>query len=65
MIDDRNALIELIEKGADNDLVREMLAFSAERLMEAEVVARIGAAHDTRGSGRLCFPTDRSARSRS
>ncbi len=29
------ALIELIEKGADSDLVREMLAFAAERMMEA------------------------------
>ena len=40
MTDDRMALIELIEKGADTDLVREMLAFAAERLMEAEVDVR-------------------------
>jgi putative transposase len=33
MTDDRMALIELIEKGADGDLVREMLAFAADRLM--------------------------------
>jgi transposase-like protein len=37
------ALIELIEKGADADLIREMLAFAAERLMELEVEARTGA----------------------
>ena len=37
MTDDRMALIELIEKDADTDLVREMLSFAAERLMEAEV----------------------------
>jgi putative transposase len=34
MTDDRMALIELIEKGADGDLVRDMLAFAAERIME-------------------------------
>ena len=34
MTTDRMALIELVEKGADADLVREMLAFAAERMME-------------------------------
>ena len=53
MTDDRMALIELIEKGADSDLVREMLSFAADRLMEAEVEARTGAAHGTRDPGRL------------
>src|SRR6478672_5044070 len=53
MTDDRMALIELIEKGADTDLVREMLAFAAERLMEAEVEAHTGAAHGSRDPGRL------------
>jgi len=43
MTDDRMALIELIEKGADGDLVRELLAFAAERMMELEVEARTGA----------------------
>ncbi len=38
------ALIELIEKDADADLVRAMLAFAAERLMELEVQALTGAA---------------------
>jgi hypothetical protein len=37
MTDERMALIELIEKGADADLVRDMLAFAAERLMSLEV----------------------------
>jgi putative transposase len=37
MTDDRMALIELIEKGADGDLVRELLGFAAERMMELEV----------------------------
>jgi putative transposase len=52
MTDDRVALLELIEKGADADLVREMLGFAAERLMEAEVRARTGAAHGARDPGR-------------
>jgi len=37
MTEERMALIELVEKQADGDLVREMLAFAAERIMEAEV----------------------------
>jgi len=48
MTDDRMVLIELIEKSADIDLVREMLSFAAERLMDAEVEARTGAAHGVR-----------------
>jgi putative transposase len=52
MTDDRMTLIELVEKSADSDLVRAMLAFAAERLMEAEVEARTGAAHGTRDPGR-------------
>src|ERR1700760_325545 len=48
MTTDRMALIELVEKGADTDLVREMLAFAAERMMEAEVEGLTGAAHGAR-----------------
>ena len=40
MTDDRMTLMELVEKQADGDLVREMLAFAAERIMEAEVETR-------------------------
>jgi len=42
MTDDRMTLIELVEKEADGDLVREMLAFAGERLMEMEVDAVTG-----------------------
>ncbi|MFC3429066.1 MULTISPECIES: IS256 family transposase [Sphingobium] len=53
MTTDRMALIELVEKGADADLVREMLAFAAERMMETEVQALTGAPHGARDpSGR-------------
>jgi putative transposase len=48
MTDDRMALIELVEKDADADLVREMLAFAAARLMEAEVEGVTGAARGAR-----------------
>ena len=48
MTDDRMALIGLVEQRADGDLVREMLAVAAERIMEAEVEVRTGAAKGTR-----------------
>lgn len=43
MTDERMALLELVEKAADSDLVREMLAFAAERIMEMEVESVAGA----------------------
>src|ERR671913_1450498 len=48
MTDEKMALLELVEKGADADLVRDMLAFAAERIMEAEVEAAAGAAKGAR-----------------
>ena len=48
MTEERMALIELVEKQADGHLVREMLAFAAERIMEAEIEARTGAAKGAR-----------------
>jgi transposase-like protein len=53
MTNDRMALIELIEKGADGDLVRELLAFAAERMMELEVEVRTGAPAGQRSPDRL------------
>ncbi len=52
MTDDRMTLIELTEKGADADLVRALLAFAAERMMELEVEAKTGAALGARSSAR-------------
>jgi len=53
MADERMALLELIEKGADADLVRELLAFASERLMAAEVDQLTGAASGMRSPDRL------------
>ena len=52
MTDERMALPELIEKGADADLVRELLAFASERLMAAEVDQLTGAASGVRSPDR-------------
>jgi putative transposase len=48
MTDERMALIEVVEKAADADLVREMLAFAAERIMDAEAEMLTGAAKGAR-----------------
>jgi putative transposase len=53
MTDERMALIELIEKGGDADLIRDMLAFAAERLMNLEVEALTGAPTGVRSPDRL------------
>ena len=53
MTDDRMALLELILKRADTDLVREMLAFAADRLMELEVEAKTGVPAGVRSPERL------------
>jgi putative transposase len=53
MTDERMALIELIEKGADTDLIRDLLTFAAERLMDLEVEAKTGAAAGVRTPDRL------------
>ncbi len=53
MTDERMALLDLIEKGADADLIRELLAFASERLMTAEVDRLTGAAAGVRSAGRV------------
>ena len=53
MTDERMALLELIEKGADADLIRELLAFASERLMTAEVDQLTGAAAGVRSPERV------------
>jgi transposase-like protein len=45
-------LEELFEKGADVDFVREMTAFMAQRLMEADVESLCRASHGERSEER-------------
>src|SRR5690554_6077264 len=53
MTDDRMALRGLLEKSADAELLREMIGFAAERLMELEVQGVTGAGHGERSPDRL------------
>jgi putative transposase len=47
------SLRSLLEKSSDADLLREMVGFFAQRLMELEVEARTGAAHGERSAERV------------
>src|SRR5512142_721473 len=53
MTEDMMALRGLMEKSADSDLLREMIGFAAQRLMEIEVGALTGAAHGEKSAARL------------
>src|ERR1700712_5744002 len=53
MTDAKMALLELVEQEADADLVREMLAFAAGRMMDLEIEAKTGAPAGTRSADRL------------
>uniref|UniRef100_E6PDP2 Transposase of ISCARN47, IS256 family n=3 Tax=mine drainage metagenome TaxID=410659 RepID=E6PDP2_9ZZZZ len=46
------ALTELVEKGADVDVLREMLQFVSQRMMDFDVEGRCGAAYGERDSAR-------------
>jgi putative transposase len=48
MTDVSMALADLAEKGADVDVLREMVQFLAQRLMEADVEGRCGAGYGER-----------------
>src|ERR1700730_2128957 len=53
MTEDMMALRGLMEKSADSDLLREMIGFAAQRLMELEVGGLTGAAHGERSPERV------------
>ena len=53
MTDDKITLRTLLEKSSDADLLREMIGFSAQRLMELEVEGRTGAEHGERTPERI------------
>ncbi len=52
MTDMRMALAELLEKGSDADLMREMVGFVAQRMMDLEVEGVCGAGHGERSAER-------------
>ncbi len=45
------SLAELAEKGADVDLLHQMVQFMAQRLMEIDVEGRCGAGYDEKAPG--------------
>jgi len=55
MTDEMMSLRALLEKSSDADLLREMIGFTAHRLMELEVAGLTGAGHGERSPDRLTY----------
>ena len=53
MTDEMMTLRTLLEKSSDTDVLREMIGFTAQRLMELEVEGLTGAAHGERSPERI------------
>ena len=53
MTDDMMTLRSLLEKSSDADLLREMIGFTAQRLMALEVQGLTGAGHGERSPERI------------
>ena len=50
---DRISLKALVEKGSEEDLLREMMSYVANRMMDLEVESLTGAAHGERSPNRI------------
>jgi transposase-like protein len=55
MTDEMMSLRRLLEKSSDADLLRQMVGFAAQRLMELEVENLTGAAHGERSPDRVNY----------
>src|ERR1700686_1745759 len=53
MTDDMMSLRTLLEKSSDAELLREMVGFAAQRLMQLEVEGHTGAGHGERSADRI------------
>ncbi len=53
MTDEMMSLRALLEKSSDTDLLREMIGFTAQRLMELEVGGLTGAGYGERSAERI------------
>lgn len=53
MTNPNSALLELADKGADVDMLRQMVQFMAQRLMDMDVEGRCGAGYDEKNPERL------------
>ena len=53
MTNDMMNLQALLEKSSDTDLLREMIGFAAQRLMDLEIEGRTDAGHGERSADRL------------
>src|ERR1700676_2613290 len=53
MTDEMMTLRALLEKSSDADLLREMIGFTAQRLMELEVESKTGASYGEKSAERL------------
>jgi transposase-like protein len=53
MTDEMMTLRALLEKSSDADLLREMIGFTAQRLMELEVESKTGAGYGEKSAERL------------
>jgi transposase-like protein len=53
MTDEMMTLRTLLEKSSDADLLREMIGFTAHRLMELEVERKTGAGYGEKSAERL------------